>query len=197
MIWIDDEDSFVVKNLFYDCIPIHSDTILTEYSIMPELPEGLSIDNTRSCIGGTYSGSFYGLQRYYVQGSNIQGSTRSIITLHFTRTNSCDQSHAATLQHGLHAEYYEVSRDYEDAIEFDDPVNFDFLTIKKSNRFLDFNVSRTDLSAPFYSYGVSEIQTMYTVMSGYLYFPVSSQYFFRIRYDSESDKVSPVSRFDG
>ena len=197
MIWIDDENSFVVKNLFYDCIPIHSDTILTEYSIMPELPQGLSIDTTRNCIGGTYTGSFYGLQRYRIEGSNSEGLTQSSITLHFTRTNSCIQSNAATLPQGLHAEYYEVDRDYEDTIEFDDPVNFDFLTIKKSSRFLDFNVSRTDLSAPFYSYGVSEIRTMYTVLKGYLYFPVSSQYFFRVLYDSESHKVSPVSPSEG
>lgn len=90
-IWIDDENSFIVKNLFYDCIPIHSNTILTEYTIMPELPQGLSIDKVRSCIGGTYSGSFYGIQRYYIHGSNSEGLTRSSITLHYTRTNWCVQ----------------------------------------------------------------------------------------------------------
>lgn len=86
---------------------------------------------------------------------------------------------------------------YKDSIEFDDPVDFDYLTIRKSDRFLDFNYSRTDLSAPFYSYGVSEIETMYSVMTGYLYFPVSSQYYFRVRYDTETAKVSPVSLFEG
>lgn len=190
-IWIDDEDSFLVKNIFYDCIPIHSDAILTEYTIMPELPQGLSIDKTRSCIGGIYSGSFYGLQQYHIHGSNSEGLVRSSITLYYTRTTWCNHWFAATLPPGLHAEFYEVNPGYKDTVEFDDPVDFDSITLKQLTRFLDFNYSRTDLSAPFYSYGISEIETIYGVMSGYLYFPYSSRYFFRVRYDSETEKVSP------
>ena len=62
------EDSFITKDVFYDCIPIHGNTVFSSFSISPDLPQDLSIDPDRSCIGGVYTGNFYGSQKYLIEG---------------------------------------------------------------------------------------------------------------------------------
>ena len=84
-IWINNAESYIVKGIFYDCIPIHSNTIITEFSITPELPQALFIDTERHCIGGLYSDSLYGVQSYRIYGRNKRDVTSSIISLIFTR----------------------------------------------------------------------------------------------------------------
>ena len=71
--------------MFYDCIPIHGNTVFTSFSISPDLPQDLSIDKDRSCIGGTYTGSYYGSQAYHLKGSNYLGEVSTWITLYFSR----------------------------------------------------------------------------------------------------------------
>ena len=88
-IWINDAERYIVKGIFYDCIPIHSNTVITEFSITPELPQALFIDTTRHCIGGLYSDSLYGIQSYRIYGRNKRDITSSIISLIFTRIFYC------------------------------------------------------------------------------------------------------------
>ena len=48
VIGVNMEDSFVTKDVFYDCIPIHGNTVFSSFSISPDLPQDLSIDPDRS-----------------------------------------------------------------------------------------------------------------------------------------------------
>lgn len=87
--------------MFYDCIPIHGNTVFTSFSISPDLPQDLSIDKDRSCIGGTYTGSYYGSQAYRLKGSNYLGETSTWITLYFSRNRinnvlTCSHTPAGT-----------------------------------------------------------------------------------------------------
>lgn len=84
-IYIEEKDSYILKNVFIDCIPIHGDTIFDSFVITPDLPQDLYIDNKRQCIGGVYSGFLYGKQDYYLQGFNEYGTTGTSISLYYTR----------------------------------------------------------------------------------------------------------------
>ena len=85
VIGVNMEDSFITKDVFYDCIPLHGNTVFSSFSISPDLPQDLSIDPDRSCIGGVYTGNFYGSQKYLIEGRNYLGQTSSWFTLYFSR----------------------------------------------------------------------------------------------------------------
>ena len=90
VIYLSKEDAFINRDVFYDCIPIHGNTVFTSFSISPDLPQDLSIDRERSCIGGTYTGSYYGSQEYHLNGKNYLGEASTWITLYFSRNRLDD-----------------------------------------------------------------------------------------------------------
>ena len=78
------EEVVILKNVYTDCIPIQTNTILYSFSISPELPPGMNIDSHRSCIGGIYTGSNYGKHDFVLEGRNNWGFIRATITLYFS-----------------------------------------------------------------------------------------------------------------
>lgn len=83
-LFIATEDSVILKNVFIDCIPIRGNTLFSSYSIVPELPQDLYIDERRGCIGGVYTGFIYGRQDYVIEGRSEYGTIRRPVTLFYT-----------------------------------------------------------------------------------------------------------------
>lgn len=194
MIVVNMEESFITKDVFYDCIPIHGNTIFTSFSISPDLPQDLNIDTERSCIGGVYTGNFYGSQRYFIEGWNYMGKTNAWFTLYFSRNLVSMLLRIAMLHQGLNAKFYEVHPNYESLFRYLPSYPEDALTERKRSRLVSLNMTSTDMESPFFSYGVMSIRTMYSVLSGYLFVKDPGYYSFRIAYESDDDKVN-IMRF--
>ena len=95
---------------------------------------------------------------------------------------------------GIHSEYYEVAKEYEDIIQYDQPIHYSSLTPQKKGRIVCLNYTSTDLTSPFFTYGIASLSVMYATFSGFLYFSESGMYSFRFTFESEQDKVSDLGR---
>ena len=188
---IGSEEVVILKNVYTDCIPIHSNTILRSFSISPDLPPGLNIDSHRSCIGGIFSGNNYGKHDFLLEGWNSYGFTKATITLYFSSHFFSVYLFVDSLEKGLLSYYYSIDSDYKDSFKALPFIPSSILHLEAKSSLPCLNFTTFDLTSPFYNFHLSSFPTLYIVFRGYLSFQSTGLYHFRTVYESDQDKVLP------